>query len=170
MGGRGTFVDHRLDDADRFPIAAREGDSDVRHDPDLVTSKLPALHLYQLSLLAPRPPRGSYDAEAARRGKALFSGRAQCARCHVPPLYTDPGHNVHAPDEIGIDSFQADRSPTGAYRTSPLKGLWTHGKGGYFHDGRFADLRAVVDHYDAHFSLGLAEAERNDLVEFLKSL
>jgi hypothetical protein len=170
MGGRGTFVDHRLDDADRFPIAAREGDSEVRNDPDLVTSKLAALQMYQLALLAPKPPPGSFDAAAARRGKAVFAGRGQCARCHVPDLYTEPGHNLHAPAEIGIDSFQADRSPTGMYRTSPLKGLWTHGKGGYFHDGRFATLAEVVDHYDGFFGLGLSEEEQSDLIEFLKSL
>jgi len=170
MGGQGTFVDHRLDDADRFPIAAREGFSEVRHDPDQVTSKLPALHVYQLALGAPRPPRGSFDAEAARRGQTLFEGSARCGSCHVPPLYTEPGHNLHTPDEIGIDAFQAERSPTGAYRTAPLAGLWTHGKGGYYHDGRFATLAAVIDHYDAFLSLGLSAGEKADLVEFLKSL
>lgn len=170
MGGLGTFIDRRLDDADRFPIAAREGFGEVRNDPDLVTSKLPALQLYQLALLAPSPPRGSFDAAAARRGKAVFEGRAQCARCHVPDLYTEPGHNLHAPEEIGIDAFQAERSPTASYRTSPLKGLWTHGKGGYFHDGRFATLAEVVAHYDGFFGLDLSGTEQNDLIEFLKSL
>jgi cytochrome c peroxidase len=93
-----------------------------------------------------------------------------CARCHVPPLYTEPGWNRHTPAEIGIDSFQADRSPDGVYRTTPLKGLWTHMKGGFYHDGRFATLLDVVNHYDAHFALSLAEREKRDLVEFLKSL
>lgn len=170
MGGQGTFVDHRLDDDARFPIAAREGFSEVRADPDLVTRKLPALHVYQLALRAPPAPRGSFDPHAARRGKQLFEGEARCASCHVPPLYTEPGHNLHAPAEIGIDDFQAERSPTRGYRTAPLAGLWTHGKGGYYHDGRFPTLRAVVDHYDAHFGLGLDEARKRDLIEFLKSL
>jgi len=170
MGGQGTFVDHRLDDAERFPIAAREGFSEVRRTPDRVTPKLPGLHLYQLALEAPRPPRGSFDAQAAARGKALFEGRARCATCHVPPLYTEPGHNLHAPAEIGIDAFQAERSPTQGYRTAPLRGLWTHGKGGYYHDGRFATLRDVIDHYDGFLGLGLGEGEKSDLAEFLKSL
>jgi cytochrome c peroxidase len=56
------------------------------------------------------------------------------------------------------------------YRTTPLKGLWTHTKGGFFHDGRFATLRAVVNHYDRVFTLGLSDAEKRDLVEYLKSL
>jgi hypothetical protein len=170
MQGSGTFYDPRLDDASKFPIAAAAGFGDVRNDPDLVTSKLAALHVYQLSLPAPRAPHGSSSSSAARRGKALFAGKADCARCHVPPLYTEPGWNMHTPDEIGIDAFQAERSPDERYRTSPLKGLWTHTKGGFYHDGRFGSLRQVVDHYDRHFSLGLTTAEKTDLVEYLKSL
>jgi hypothetical protein len=170
MQGRGTFYDPRLNDVAKFPIAARAGFGDVRNDPDLVTGKLAPLHVYQLSLQAPRPPRGSFDEAAAERGDELFEGKADCARCHVEPLYTEPGWNLHTPDEIGIDDFQAKRSPDERYRTSPLKGLWTHGKGGYFHDGRFATLGAVVAHYDRTFSLGLTQAERRDLVEYLKSL
>jgi hypothetical protein len=172
MGGQGTFYDPRLQDASRFPVAAANGLDDIRPLPgqDKVTSKLPALHLYQLSLQAPRPSKGSFDEQAAARGETLFSGKADCARCHVPPLYTEPGWNLHAPDEIGVDAVQADRSPDGGYRTSPLRGLWTHTKGGFFHDGRFATLAAVVGHYNAHFSLDLSDQEQQDLVEFLKSL
>jgi len=170
MGGRGTFVDRRLDDAVRFPIAAAQGFSEVRSDPDLVTSKLPALQMYQLALLAPEPPRGSFDRLAAVRGGALFDGKANCASCHVRPLFTEPGHNLHRPEELGIDAFQAGRSPTDAYRTAPLAGLWTHGKGGYYHDGRFATLRDVVDHYDGWFGLGLDDGEKRDLVAYLRSI
>ncbi|HEY0680871.1 MAG TPA: hypothetical protein VGD45_00930 [Steroidobacter sp.] len=170
MQGQGTFFDPRLNDALKFPIAAQAGFGDVRRTPDLVTEKLAPLHLYQLALPAPRPPRGSFDAAAAKRGAEVFAGNGDCARCHVPPLYTEPGWNMHTPDEIGIDSFQADRSPDEHYRTAPLKGLWTHGKGGYYHDGRFATLEAVVDHYDRHFTLGLSAAEKRDLVQYLKSL
>jgi cytochrome c peroxidase len=71
---------------------------------------------------------------------------------------------------MGIDSFQADRSPDHMYRTAPLKGLWTHMTGGFYHDGRFATLLDVVNHYDTLFSLGLTDAEKADLVEYLKSL
>ena len=140
MQGQGTFYDPRLNDAAKFPIAALTGAGDRRHDPDLVTAKLAPLHLYQLNLPAPPPPQRSFDVSAARRGKTLFSGKADCARCHVPPLYTEPGWNLHTPGEIGIDSFQADRSPDGRYRTAPLKGLWSHARGGFYHDGRFATL------------------------------
>jgi mono/diheme cytochrome c family protein len=170
MHGQGTFFDPRLDDAAKFPIAARERFGHVRNTPDLITAKLPALHLYQLAIPAPAPPDGSFDRGLAARGKTLFEGKARCATCHVPPLYTEPGWNVHTAGEIGVDSFQADRSPDGRYRTSPLKGLWAHQKGGFYHDGRFATLGDVVNHYDAHFALGLTDGEKQALAEYLKSL
>jgi hypothetical protein len=170
MQGQGTFFDPRLNDPVKFPIAALAGFADVRHEPDLITPKLAALHLYQLSIEAPRPPRRSFNSMLAARGKVLFREKADCARCHVPPIYTEPGWNMHTPEEIGIDSFQSDRSPDERYRTAPLRGLWTHGKGGYYHDGRFATLQDVIDHYDTHFTLGLSAAEKRELEEFLKSL
>lgn len=170
MHGAGTFFDERLNDATRYPVAARAGTGNVRNTPDLVTEKLPALHAYQLSLAAPKPPQGSFDEAAAARGKEVFSGRAKCATCHVPPLYTEPGDNLHAPSEIGIDAFQAERSPTQKYRTAPLAGLWTHQKPGFYHDGRFATLGDVVEHYNSIRQLALTDQEKRDLVEFLKSL
>src|SRR5215472_7572342 len=169
MHGKGTFFDPRLSDPSQFPVAARAGFDDVRSDPDLISPRLPALHLYQLALPAPRAPAGSFDASAAARGKELFEAR-RCASCHVPPTYTEPGWNLHTPRELGIDDFQANRGPTRGYRTAPLRGLWTHLKGGFYHDGRFATLRDVVDHYDAQLRLHLSEQEKADLVAYLKSL
>ena len=135
-----------------------------------MTPKLAALHFYQLAIDAPKPPRGSFDPRAAERGDELFEGKAKCATCHVPPLYTEPGWNLHKPEEIGIDAFQAQRGPEDGYRTSPLRGLWTHTTGGFYHDGRFPTLRAVVDHYDELFNLGLTDGEKHALSEYLKSL
>lgn len=170
MHGQGTFFDPRLDDAAKFPVAAANRFGHVRSDPDLVTPTLADLHLYQLALEAPRPPRGSFDEDAAKRGEGLFGGQAKCATCHVRPLFTEPGWNLHTPEEIGIDGFQASRSPDGRYRTTPLRGLWTHQARGFYHDGRFPTLRSVVDHYDAHLQLGLTDAQKGDVVEYLKSL
>lgn len=172
MHGIGNFYDPRLDDPSKYPVAVRLGLADISTPPqdDLITSKLPSLHLYQLSLRAPRPPEGSFDAAAAERGRDVFENKARCATCHVPPIFTEPGHNLHTPAEIGIDDFHASRSPTGMYRTTPLKGLFTRTKGGFYHDGRFADLPAVVEHYDSTLSLGLSKSERSDLVEYLRSL
>ena len=169
MHGKGTFFDPRLRDASQFPIAARAGFDDVRNDPDLVSPKLPALHLYQLALVAPKAPAGSFDSEAAARGKQVFAASG-CASCHVPPTFTEPGWNLHSPAELGIDDFQANRAPAKGYRTAPLRGLWTHRKGGFYHDGRFATLLDVVNHYDLQFGLHLSAEEKRDLVEYLNSL
>jgi hypothetical protein len=174
MHGKGRFWDPGLNDSAKFPIAAANGFGNVNPtlspDDDRITPKLAALHLYQLAIPAPKPPAGSFDAAAAQRGDELFSGKAKCNNCHVDPLWTEPGWNLHTPAEIGIDDFQANRAPDGRYRTSPLGGLWTHTKGGFYHDGRFATLLDVVNHYDATFNLGLSEPEKTDVVEYLKSL
>src|SRR6185436_12845152 len=106
---------------------------------DRITPKLAGLHAYQMSLLAPPAPAGSFDVAAAKHGDEIFED-AGCGKCHVEPLFTEPGWNMHKGAEIGIDEFQASRAPDKAYRTTPLKGLWTHKRGGFFHDGRFATL------------------------------
>jgi len=166
-----TFFDPRLSDRVQYPVAARSGSWDTRgSDPANASAKLDALHFYQLSIPAPTPPAGSFDAAAAERGKALFVGKAQCAGCHVPPSFTEPGYAIHKPEEVGVDSFQADRSPTHGYRTAPLAGLWAHQKGGFYHDGRFATLGDVINHYDRLFGLSLSAAEKQNLVHFLLSI
>lgn len=162
MGGQGSFNDPRIGVF-------------ITQKPDRVTPKLSALLDYQLSLFAPVPPSGSFNAAAARRGERLFNGKAACATCHKPPTYTDvlsgPDPSVpflHDPAEVGTERFYAARSATGQYRTSPLRGIWQHPP--YFHDGSAADLLAVVNHYDALFGLNLSAQQKADLVEFLKSL
>ena len=162
MGGHGRFSDPRL------------GISIVQ-TPDLVTPKLPALLQYQLSLTTPPPPPGSFDPAAAQRGQAVFNGPADCARCHIPPTYTDvlagPDPTVpllHAPSETDMEPVYASRSATDLYRTTPLRGLWQHPP--YFHDGSAPTLEVLVEHYNSSFTLGLTEEQKADLVQFLKSL
>ena len=164
MGGQGNFTDLRP------PIGLH-----ITQRPDLVTPKLPALLAYQLSLRTPDPPRRSYDRAAARRGKHVFRSEGKCVTCHQPPDFTDVlsgwRRNVpflHEPAEVGMDPSYAERTATGKYRTTPLRGLWQHPP--YFHDGSAPDLMSVVDHYDRLFDLNLTDAEKADLVEYLKSL
>ena len=173
MYGKGTFIDPRLDDAKQYPVAAKAGWGRKRDNPDLITAKLPALHFYQLAMPVPKAPQGSYDADAARRGQALFNGTARCATCHVPPIFTEPGYNLHTAEEIGIDSFQADRGPERRYVTTPLRALFDTQKihkGGFYHDGRFPTLDVVVNHYDQHLKLKLTAEQKRELIEYLKSL
>ena len=153
MGGQGNFSDPRLDIS-------------VMHDPDRVTPQLPALRAYQLSLNAPPPPPGSFDAAAAHRGSKLFN--RNCRSCHVGVTRTDNNQGkLHAPEETGMDGAYAARTVNKAYRTTPLRGLWQHPP--YFHDGSAETLEDVVAHYDEELELGLTADQQEDLVEYLKS-
>jgi hypothetical protein len=161
MGGHGSFTDPRV------------GIS-ISQTPDLVTPKLADLLAYELSLRVPDAP-ANIDVAAATRGAHLFRGAAGCATCHRQPNYTDvlrlPGHGtpfLHAPEETGMDPRYAERTATGKYRTTPLRGLAYQRR--FFHDGTASTLAAVVSHYDLFFGLNLTPAEQADLVEFLKSL
>jgi len=172
MHGIGRFFDPRLNNRAQFPIAAAHGFGDLPHinpDNDLITSKLAALQLYQLSIPSPNSTI-AFDQAAAVRGDGLFSGKAGCNNCHAEPLWTEPGWNLHQPSDVCVDSFQAARGPDMRYRTSPIGALSTHFKGGFYHDGRFADLNAVVDHYNTCMSLGLTDGEKSDLIQYLLSL
>ena len=129
------------------------------------------LHFYQLAIPAPKPKASTFDAAGAGRGQAVFNGKAQCARCHVPPLFTEPGWPMHTASEMGIDDFQASRSPDKKfYRTTPLKGLFVREKGGFYHDGRFATYADVIAHYQMLLHLDLTAQEKEDLIQYLKSL
>jgi hypothetical protein len=159
MGGKGTFRDPRLKIS-------------IEQSPDLVTPKLKALLDYQLSLEAPKPSASSFDGAAASRGRQVFDGKATCARCHRGSTRTDVGTSaspvLHDPAEVGADATYAARSATKRYRATPLRGLFQHGP--YFHDGSAKDLAAVVARYEQRLRLSLTDAERRDLVEYLKSL
>ena len=156
MHGHGSFSDARLGINIVVPAAEDE-----------VTSKLPALRQYQRSLDAPSAPAGSFDVVAAQRGEVVFRKVASCASCHSGPRFTDD-ENLHAPAETGMESVHAERSTTKKYRTTPLRALWQHAP--YFHDGSAPTLTAVVDHYNTVLSLGLTTEQKEDLVEYLKSL
>ena len=173
MHGKGTFFDSRLENAEQYPIAAKAGWGHKRDEVDLITAKLPALHFYQLAMPVPQAPKGSFSTEGASRGQALFNGTAKCSSCHVPPIFTEPGYNLHRAEEIGIDAFQADRGPERRYVTTPLRALFDTEKlhkGGFYHDGRFATLSDVVDHYNSFLKLGLSDKQKSDLIEYLKSI
>jgi hypothetical protein len=156
MHGQGNFSDPRLG-------------VNIIQSPDLVTSKLPALRAYQLSIEKPPPPAGSFDAVAAERGRAVFTGAGKCAACHAGSKFTDVNSGrLHDAAETGMDPRYAMRTSQKRYRTTPLRALWQHAP--YFHDGSAPTLAAVVDHYDSVRSLRLTPQQKHDLVEYLKTL
>ena len=162
MGGLGHFADPRI------------GVDITNGAIDLVGPVLPALRAYQLSLDAPAPPAGSFDAVAAVRGQLLFNGKAQCISCHSGPKFTDANERLHEvsetvgePEPGGAPSY-APRTATKKYRTSPLRGVWQHPP--YFHNGKAATLEDVVRIYNERKALGLTPDEVADLAQYLKSL
>jgi hypothetical protein len=160
MHGHGHFADPRIG-------------VDVNNPPDLVSSKLKPLRVYQFSLETPEPLAGNFNAERAKGGRAVFNGIAGCARCHLGSTYTDVNAGrLHTAAEVGQDPAYAARSATGLYRTTPLRGLWHPPQltGPYFHDGNATTLTEVVNHYVQIFGLSLTAEQRADLVEFLKTL
>jgi hypothetical protein len=184
LHGIGNFFDPRLDNKAKFPLAAAarfghthpyvgEGVLPVPAAStgmrDQATEALRALDFYQHSLPVPRPPRGSFDAAAAKRGEAVFNGPGRCASCHMGSIGTAPGYNAVPPSAVCIDSFAADRGPDGTYTIAPLQALFTRSKRGFYHDGRFKTLDDVVGHYDSCFKLGLSSQQKSDLVQYLKS-
>ena len=155
MGGIGNFTDEEIG-------------INIEVEDDQVTSKLPALKHYQLSLRAPSPPIGSFDSVSAGKGKLVFENEGQCASCHAGTKFTDSNFTLHTPEEVGTDALLATRSKSGEYRTTPLAGIWQRAP--FFHNGSAASLEDVVTHYDNHFGLNLTEEQTLDLVEYLKSL
>jgi mono/diheme cytochrome c family protein len=161
MHGHGSFVEPRLS-------------IDVQNPPDLISSKLDALQAYQLSINAPAPVAGSFDAAAATRGRAVFTGAGKCSSCHAGTLLSDGNQRLHAPSEVvsepepnGAPSAAA-RSATKMYRTTPLRGLQRHPP--YFHNGIAATLAEVVELYDTRKGLHLTAQQKADLVQYLRSL
>lgn len=159
MGGLGTFAEPRLN------LSVTNG------TVDLVTSKLPALQAYQLTLQAPPAPAGSFDAAAAARGQAVFEGPGRCATCHTGAKFTDANERLHpAADSMAEPETPsyASRTATKQYRTSPLRGVWQHAP--YFHDGSAATLQDVGRRYNSRLALGLSAQQIADLAQYLKSL
>ncbi|MGH8147990.1 MAG: c-type cytochrome [Rhodanobacteraceae bacterium] len=173
MGGQGVFSDPRVGTHlnPHTPGLApnwHPGAFMANGTKDLVTSALPALQAYQLSIPAPPPPAGSFDLAAAARGKVVFS-QAGCASCHSGPALTDANTRLHRPTATPArDKLYVYRSATGMWRTSPLHGLWQHPP--YFHDGSAKTLADAVQMYNAKLNLKLTPKQQSDLTQYLKSL
>lgn len=159
MGGLGAVSEPRLN---LSVVHGRE---------DLVSSKLPALQAYQLTLQAPPAPAGSFDTAAAKRGQAVFKGTGKCVTCHSGSTFTDANSRLHPPADSMAEPESpsyASRSATRQYRTTPLKGAWQHAP--YFHDGSAATLDDVAKTYNTRLGLGLSAQDVADLAQYLKSL
>ena len=153
-----------------IPLPQKVGSGNTRSTPDKTTAKLAALHFYQLSIPAPKAPAGSFGRDCIRTGEDGLQRLGEVRNVsRAAALFGIQATICMRPARsASMHSSQAN-SPTHMC-TSPLAGLWTHQKGGFFHDGRFATLLSVVNHYDTQFNLNLSDANKSDLVEYLKGI
>ena len=115
-----------------------------------------------LKTLKTPPPidkvRGTYDAVAVERGRAIFEKR-QCVKCHAPPIYTTPKiYNVGLKDELDHERFNPPTLRGVGYRSS------------FFHDSRAKQLSDVFSVHGHQLTEPLEEKDLQDLMHFLRSL
>ena len=91
--------------------------------------------------------------DAENRGKDLFFGRAGCSGCHASEAFissgrgtTNNGLDEASTTDSGIFETTGRRSQTGAFKTVSLRNIGVGAP--YMHDGRFATLDQVIDHYN----------------------
>ncbi len=119
---------------------------------------------------------------AEKHGLQVF--REHCASCHQEPLFTDYSFRNNGLDRSPPDRGRADvthaAADEGTFRVPSLRNIELTAP--YMHDGRYATLEQVLDHYingvqpsatlDPLLAKGiqLDAAERSDLLQFLKTL
>jgi cytochrome c peroxidase len=107
---------------------------------------------------------------AELRGQEVFFGKGQCATCHVPPFYTDNlMHNLQVerffkPQMINGRFASGD----GPIKTFPLRGIKDSPP--YLHDGRLLTLDDTVEFFNLVLGTKLGDQEKQDLVQFLRTL
>ncbi len=108
--------------------------------------------------------------ESEIRGEDLFFGKANCGGCHAAPFYTD--NLMH---NLKVERFYTPRmeggmliTAQGPIKTFPLRGIKESPP--YLHDGRLLTLEDTVEFFNLVLELKLSEAEKKDLVAFLRVL
>jgi cytochrome c peroxidase len=112
----------------------------------------------------------SKASESELRGQELFFGKAQCSICHTPPYYTDNlMHNLRV-ERFFKEQMSNGRkaSADGPIKTFPLRGIKDSPP--YLHDGRLLTLDDTVEFFNLVLGLKLKEAEKKDLVAFMRTL
>jgi cytochrome c peroxidase len=106
---------------------------------------------------APAAPFPNFTAQE-NQGKALFFGVAPgggppvpgaCVTCHGTEAFTAPGPRNNGLDaattDAGVGGINGNPAQLGLFKVPSLRNL--SGRGPFMHDGRFATLEEVVDHY-----------------------
>ncbi len=161
-----------------------------------------ALEQFLLSLLSQdsrfdRALRGETQfSEEEKRGFQLFITEndparglhgADCFHCHGGALFTNHDFHNNGLDsdfskDAGLAGITENEADLGKFKTPSLRNVALTAP--YMHDGRFATLAEVIEHYDSgihpsptldpnlskHDGLGLSEQDKHDLLAFLHAL
>jgi cytochrome c peroxidase len=140
----------------------------------MVLDRVVVSHMAQMQNMLDFPPAPKLDtmtnrlkpdaaSEAELRGEKLFSGKAQCATCHIPQeSYLD--HQMH---DLHLERFTQEPGD-GPIKTFTLRGIKDSPP--YLHDGRCLTLEDTVEFFNLVFSLKLNQQEKSDLVAFMRQL
>jgi hypothetical protein len=169
MHGQGTFFDPRLDDPVKFPW--RRATDPARAGRKRTWSRrcCPRCRSTSSRCRCRGRRAAAYDRGRRARENAVHRQGEVQRLPRATAVHRAGLEHAHGRGDRHRQLPGGPRART-ALRTAPLRGLWTHTRGGFYHDGRFPTLAAVIDHYDAHFALGLSAGEKSDLAQFLKSL
>ncbi|MBL7817944.1 MAG: c-type cytochrome [Saprospiraceae bacterium] len=124
------------------------------------------------------------------RGKQIFFTTGACASCHGTETFTSPGAKNNGLDLVytdnGVGAVTRNAAQNGFFKSPSLRGIEKSAP--YMHDGRFATLEQVVEHYNSQVKphqnlspelrapngqprrLNLSAADKAALVAFLKTL
>jgi cytochrome c peroxidase len=139
------------------PRAVKQEVSNRMGDFNAIIDFAPAPKLDPLMRLYPE-----LATEQELRGEKLFHGKAQCAKCHYGPAFTDD--YMH---DLQVERFYVGR-PEGPIKTFPLRGIKDTPP--YLHDGRCPTLDDSVEFFNIVLQLGLTRQEKEDLVAYLLCL
>ncbi len=107
---------------------------------------------------------------AELRGEELFYGKARCAECHPPPIFTDNFmHDLRTErffEPVMVSGRMAVRD--GPIKTFPLRGIKDSPP--YLHDGRLLTLDDAVEFFNLVLGTHLTDQEKADLLAFLYCL
>ena len=105
--------------------------------------------------------RAAPDHELRARGYALFTGKAQCATCHPPPLYTDFGFHRLGLVKLADDGRgRVEPAKAGAFKTPSLRGAAA--RASFFHDG---SATALADAIAWHLAGGTSQGADPHIVD-----
>jgi cytochrome c peroxidase len=139
-----------------------------------ILDRIPVSHMAQMQNMFDFPPAPKLDPGTGRlnralateeelRGQELFFGKAQCATCHPPPTYLD--HQMH---DLHLERFSRSEPGDGPIKTFTLRGIKESPP--YLHDGRCLTLEDTVEFFNLVMQLKLSEADKHDLVLFMRAL